>query len=297
MLGKHCALPAEKRVDGVYRDLESIPLSMAEFYLQTDPFRKEGKKLRWFGAAKGNFKAALGGDEAPFGKWDESISWLVSFLNVGSRVASPNDNFLLFGANCKETDEVVDKFAKQLKDQIAAIESKNYFIGDLPVTFSCELVPSDIKFLALLNGELSNSAKYFSSFANASTSDLRSLEGDFGISSDCKWKQWDFDDRLSIARKVSAFQQKIPKKLAKSTKRAKVTQFIENQKSRQKFEPLIGKLCDKQVLKPLHLKNNAVQKLHGDLLSLAIARSNLPVKIVSLSELPITRFLDALTHD
>ena len=147
---------------------------------------------------------------------------------------------------------------------------------------------------------VSNSAKYFSSFANTSTSDLRSLEGDFGTSSDCKWKQWDFDDRLSIARKVSAFKQKIPQKLAKSTKRAKVTQFIGNQKSREVFEPLIGKLCDKQVLEPLHLENNAVQKLHGDLLSLAIARSNLPAKIVSLSELPnccITRFVDALTRD
>ena len=143
-------LPAEKRVDGVYRDLESMLLSLAGFYLPTDPFRKEGEKIRWFGAAKGNFKVALGGDGAPFGKWDESISWLVSFLNVGSRVASPNDNFLLFGVNCKETDEVVVKFAKQLKDQIAAIESKTYFIGDLPVTFSFELVPSDMKFLAFL---------------------------------------------------------------------------------------------------------------------------------------------------
>ena len=128
-------LPAEKRADGVYRDLESMLLSLEGFYLQIDPFRKEGEKLRWFGAANGNFKVALGGDGAPFGKWDESISWLVSFLNVGSRVASPHDNFLLFGANCKETDEVVVKFAKQLKDQIASIESKTYFIGDLPVTF------------------------------------------------------------------------------------------------------------------------------------------------------------------
>lgn len=52
----------------------------------------------WFGEREGSFKVATGGDGAPFGKWDESMSWLVSFLNVGSRVASPNDNFLLFGA-------------------------------------------------------------------------------------------------------------------------------------------------------------------------------------------------------
>ena len=40
------------------------------------------------------------------------MSWLISLLNVGSRVASPNDNFLLFGTNCKETHEVVVKLSK-----------------------------------------------------------------------------------------------------------------------------------------------------------------------------------------
>ena len=37
------------------------------------------------------------------------MSWLISFLNVGPRVASPNDNFLLFGANCKEDHMVVSR--------------------------------------------------------------------------------------------------------------------------------------------------------------------------------------------
>ena len=64
-------------------------------------YRKEDERLSWLGGEVGEFKVAIGGDGAPFGKWDESMSWLVSFLNVGARVASPNDNFLLFGANCK----------------------------------------------------------------------------------------------------------------------------------------------------------------------------------------------------
>lgn len=36
--------------------------------------------------------------------------WLVSFFNVGLRVVSLNDNFLLFGVNCKEDYLVVKKF-------------------------------------------------------------------------------------------------------------------------------------------------------------------------------------------
>jgi hypothetical protein len=94
------------------------------------------------------------------------MSWLVSFLNVGPRVASPNDNFLLFGANCKETHGVVVKFAKLIRDQSAAIELKTYVMCDVQVKFTFDLVPSDMKFLVFLNGELSNAATYFSSFAN-----------------------------------------------------------------------------------------------------------------------------------
>ena len=86
-----CAtLPQEQRVAGVYRDLETMLLTLSKFYLETDPIRKESEKLVWFGE-KGAFKVAVGGDSAPFGKWDESVSWLVSFLNVGARVASPNE--------------------------------------------------------------------------------------------------------------------------------------------------------------------------------------------------------------
>ena len=72
------------------------------------------------------------------------MSWLVSFLNVGARVASPNDNFLFFGANCKEDHPAVRQFTKQLASQI---EKKTYTVSGAQVTFSFELVPSDMKFL------------------------------------------------------------------------------------------------------------------------------------------------------
>ena len=76
-----------------------------------------------------------------------------------------------------------------------------------------------------------------------------------------------------------------------------MTQFIANHKSRQEFKAFIGPLCEKAVLEPLHLKSNAVQKQHNQLLKLALAKSNLPANISSLTEIPecsIKRYLVAL---
>jgi len=78
----------------------------------------------WFGEEEGAFKVAIGVDGAPFGKWDQSMSWLLSFLNVGPRVASPNDNFLLFGANCKEDHKVVSLFTEILVSEIEVVENR-----------------------------------------------------------------------------------------------------------------------------------------------------------------------------
>ena len=80
---------------------------------------------------------------------------LVSFLNVGSRVASSNENVLLFGANCKEEHQVVRLFAEQLKASIAAIERKSYTVLGKKVTF---ILPSLMGNLIML--------LFFSSFAN-----------------------------------------------------------------------------------------------------------------------------------
>ena len=87
------------------------------------------------------------------------------FSQCRLKVASPNDNFTLFRANCKEDHKVVHIFTKQLLSDIVRIESKTYLLNNREVTFRFELVPSDMKFLAFLNGELSNAATYFSSFA------------------------------------------------------------------------------------------------------------------------------------
>ena len=101
------------------------------------------------------------------------MSWLVSCLNVGPRVASPSDNFLLFVANCKEDHKVVSLFLEKLVSEIEVVENKTFTIMGKSVRFSFELFPGDMKFLAYVNGELSNSAKYFSSFSNVSKDDWK----------------------------------------------------------------------------------------------------------------------------
>ena len=61
------------------------------------------------------------------------------------------------------------KLATDIKiERIYKIESKSYKVLGKNVTFSFDLLPGDMKLLAYINGELSNAAKYFSSFANVS---------------------------------------------------------------------------------------------------------------------------------
>ena len=133
------------------------------------------------------------------------MSWLLGFLNVSPRVASPNDKFLLFGANCKKTHEVVKLFCKLLTDNCVAIEQRTFNIGDAQFKFTFDLFPSDMKFLAFVNGELSNSANYFSSFANVKSDDLKRtgcLKGEFGADPKCKWKPWAYKDTVTNSKKA-----------------------------------------------------------------------------------------------
>ena len=297
-----CAsLSEDQKIDGIYRKLENLVVMLSQFYFETDQFRQDTDKLVWFGGEEGEFRVAIGGDGAPFGKWDESMSLLVSFLNVGPRVASPNDNFLLFGANCKESHEVVALYTRQLKAEIEEIEKKCYMVAGKKATFKFDLVPSDMKFLAFVNGELNNAAKYFSSFATVSKDDCKELQWKFGTSADCHWKPWQYEDRIAVAKLIADKKNKLPAKLSKKTQRDRITKFIADQHSRQEFPPLIGRLCDKELVEPLHLRNNAVQHLHTMLLKLALTVSNLPAKLDSTSDISLNsamgRYLVALENE
>lgn len=61
--------------------------------------------------------------------------WWISFLNVGFRVVSYNDIFLLFGVNCKEDYMVVFCFIVKFVIDIEVIESKFYIVMGKRVIF------------------------------------------------------------------------------------------------------------------------------------------------------------------
>ena len=102
------------------------------------------------------------------------------------------------------------------------------------MSFHFEELPNDMKLLAVLGGELSNSAKFFLSFANVSTNDCTDISGTFGSSPSCKWKPWKYSSRLKVVEKVDSLKFSLDgKPLSKKQKRPTVTEFIARQKSRQ----------------------------------------------------------------
>ncbi|CAH3110588.1 unnamed protein product [Porites lobata] len=220
-------------VNGAYRELNEFLLKLAEIL-------------------------AIGADGAPFGKDDEATAWLVSCLNVGSHITSESENFLLAGANCSES---------HLCQETA---NNDYQINGLNVKFSFELLPSDMKWLASMGGELSNSAYYFSSFGNVCEETKATVNGSLGKGAHNTWQPWSYQKRLEVAAKVAERKQQLQgSTYAESTKRKKVLDFIKDQKSRQEFEPVIGKIIDFGYAEPLHNGNNGWQFWHSFVLEIA----------------------------
>jgi len=70
----------------------------------------QGKRkaaLKWFAETEGRFLVAFEGMD---GKNESACSFLISFLNVGKRVASNSDNVLVFGGNVEETSPIVKRY-------------------------------------------------------------------------------------------------------------------------------------------------------------------------------------------
>ena len=264
-----------ENINGYYRDLKEFLPRLVEFYLKV--YKEED--FNWFGNLF-SFKVAIGGDGAPFGKNDQSCSWLVSFLNIGKRFLSSEDNFLIFGANCSESCLTVEKYVSKLVNDISYLERNVFKVNGKNVKFEFAEIPNDMKMLCFLAGRLSNSSKYFSTFGNVSYDDMSKVDFTFGHSKNSKWKPWAYEKRLSVAKLVVNLKKKLVKSnLAEKTKRNKVTTFIAEQKSRQEFSPRIGKLIDKAHAEPLHLKNNACALMFRHILEFGIAKSNLAPSI------------------
>ena len=140
------SLELDACVSGAYRDLVEYLPHLAKSYLTTN----REYPLQWYGKTEGTFMFALGGDGCPFGKHESACSFLVSFLNVGRKVASNYDNYCIFGASCDETSPVVKKYVRSLLHQVVDLERKTFQIGSwLTVTFKLEELLNDMKMLAM----------------------------------------------------------------------------------------------------------------------------------------------------
>ena len=273
----------EHAVSGCYRDLESTLLKLANLYLVIDNARPGF--LNWFGSPKGMFQVSVGADGAPFGKYNQATAWLISFLNVADRVGSCDENYLICGANCSEEHQSMVEYGKLLRKEMEMIEKKSYIIEGISVSFSFELIPADMKWLAFISGELPNSATYFSSFSNVSQSEKGKMGVTCGSTCDDYFKPWNYQKRLQDVKRVEKHKSKLtPKQIVGRTK---VTQFIASQKSRQEFEPILGPFIDKAVVEPLHLANNNWEFLFTELLAYVInSKTVIPSSARKITDLP-----------
>lgn len=117
-------LEPEEQVDGCYRNLTECLIRIASFYLST----LKAEDLDWFGEPN-TFQVAIGGDGAPFGKYDQSCAWLISFLNVGHRILSNEDNFLVFGSNCSEQSTAAKRYIAMISKEIEQIEKSSFTVN------------------------------------------------------------------------------------------------------------------------------------------------------------------------
>ena len=218
------------------------------------------------------------------------------------RCLSSNENYLLFGANCSENTKPVERFHNHLAREIDTVENKTYVLThngqSVNVKFYIAELHNDMKTLSFITGELSNNAKYFSSFADVTKENGVVINGTFGNEGKNTWHPWDYNTRLKVAKEVETLKKKISKqKLAETTKRNKITTFISSQNSRQEFIPPLGPVIERIHVNPLHLKNNVCVILHQHMLELVLKVSvtkhvNLFSQIPSKS--PFTRYVKTL---
>ena len=292
----------DEEVNGAYRELDDFLPILADLFITIDQQLGCNSYLLRFGAEHYKFCVAIGADGAPFGKHDEATAWLLSFINSGDRITSQNENFLIAGANCIEDHICMKRYAQTIANDIQVIEAKEYLVSGYKVTFSFEIIPSDMKWLASFSGEISNSAYYFSSFGNVNTDNKHVVNGSLGPGPDTTWQPWVYENRLEVAKKVSSKKHELNQKnLSDVTRRNKILEFMKAQASRQEFPPLFGNLVDKSYAEPLHNSNNAWQFLHGKLLEIAIAKSNIKPSCINISLLPSTspirKFVKSLSDE
>ena len=239
-------LPLEASGEGMYRPLVDYVQRLSKFYLTVYPKRKDNlmefsKKLKK-SPDSFLFLLCFGGDGAP----GTETSFLISFLNITSRLMSSRENFMVFGANVDEKCTVVKRYIQHTVAELKHLE-ENVFelnIADeiVKVEYKIAELPNDMKMLCFLGDELSNSAYYFTKFANANHADCSELNKKIGKDSN-DWHPFTNEQRKSSGERAAKKATELAKsKLAKSTQRNHLTNF------NQRFEKSSrGCSADRQV--------------------------------------------------
>jgi len=204
-----------ENVEGIYRPIDQYSLRLAKFYLRANVERFD--KLKTFDTfAKKDehsflFNMSFGGDGAPI----SGCIFLLSFINVGNRIASSKENFVVFGSSVDESSVASRNFVLKVVSDIKYLESKVFDINVneeiVKVEFKlCEL-PNDMKMLAFLAGELTNSSYYFTTFVNVNQSDANDITKKFG-KHDNDWKPFNYSKRVEDSKSVILKKKGIGKK-------------------------------------------------------------------------------------
>lgn len=98
---------------------------------------------------------AVGADGSPLGKDDTATAYLVSILNLLTRVQSCSDNHLLMGANCAEDIPLMKEYTKHLKGEMEEKKGKKMTTEQgHQIEFMFQLIPGDMKWVSSMSGEL-----------------------------------------------------------------------------------------------------------------------------------------------
>ena len=258
---------------GMYRPFDQYALRLVDFYFRVDQERQD--KLLDFKTFKTKdpssklFVISIGGDGAPI----SGTVFLASFINVGKRIASSAENFLIFGANVAEDTKLVERYVLNLISDIKFLESKTFTTKvtgeEIKFEFRLGELPSDLKMLCFLAGELTSSAHYFSPFANVNKDTVKCYDKKIGPDKN-DWQPVSYSDRIAAVKLVELKKKELAKSKSNSkTKRNNLTAYMAKEGTRQEFMPLLSTYVNRAKAEPLHLKNNVCKEMFVKLLKVA----------------------------
>ena len=167
---------------GQFRDIKTYIQRLAVSYLKVNKCRSD--KLLKFCKKDPNsffFLISFGVDAAT----GVGTIFNVSFLNVGKRILSSSESFMVFGGDVEENSLIAKRFVEKAIKDFIYLESKVFLVSvdteNVKVEFKLAELPNDMKMLSFLAGELSNSAKYFTNFADVNSENYRDYTKSFGI--------------------------------------------------------------------------------------------------------------------